>query len=80
MERDIDKLSTEEMLELLVANLSECNSLISALGKKVPFDREELRKLRNDLMFARSKARNLTKAFENMRRPIDSFNLSTDRD
>lgn len=77
MERDINALSTEQMLELLAAHLSECNSLVSALGKKAPFDREELRKLRNDLMFARSKARNLAKAFEEMRRPVDSFKLSS---
>ena len=77
MKLDIDALSVEEILAQIMANLSECNSLVSALGKKARFEREDLRKLRNDLMFARSKARNLAKTYEDMKRPIDSFRLSS---
>ncbi len=77
MKSDIDALSVEEILAQIVTNLSECNSLVSALGKKARLDREDLRKLRNDLMFARSKARNLAKAYEDTKRPIDSFKLSS---
>jgi len=77
MEHDINDLDVEEILELLMTNLSKCNSLVSALGGKAPFDREDLRRLRNDLMFARSKARNLAKSFEDMKRPVNSFRLSS---
>ncbi len=77
MAADIEALSPEEIIERLMTNLSECNHLVSALGKKGPFDQEDLRRLRNDLMFARSKARNLAKACEEMKRPINAFKLSS---
>jgi hypothetical protein len=77
MEPNTDTPDPEEILEHILNNLSECNHLVSALGKKAPFDQEDLRKLRNDLMFARSKARNLAKAYKDMKRPVDSFRLST---
>lgn len=76
MEHRAVSLTAEEILDRLITNLTECNRLVSILGQKAPFDREELRKLRNDLMFARSKTRNLIKAYEEMQRPVDSFRLS----
>ena len=77
MTDNITQLSPEEIVELLMANLSECNSLVSALSKNTQLNRADLRKLRNDLMFARSKARNLGKALEDSKRPVNAFNLSS---
>ena len=78
MNRDkIKKHSAEEIVELLIANLSECNTLLSILGTKAEFDQNNLRKLRNELMFARTKARNLARELEEMQKPTNTFNLSS---
>jgi septation ring formation regulator EzrA len=77
MEYNTNNLTPEEILDLLMDNLSECNRLVATLGKKARLDREELRKLRNDLMFARSKARHLAQALEEMKKPINAFKLSS---
>ena len=74
---DISKLTSEEIVELLVANLAECNRLVSALSRKSALDQEELRKIKNNLMFTRTKARNLAKALEDMKKPINKFRLSS---
>jgi septation ring formation regulator EzrA len=77
MEQNPNNLTPEEILDLLMDNLSECNRLVAILGKKARLDQEELRKLRNDLMFARSKTRQLAQALEDMKRPINVFNFSS---
>ena len=74
---DIAKLTSEEIIELLLTNLAECNKMVSALGKKSSLDQEELRKIKNNLMFTRTKARNLAKALEDMKKPINSFKISS---
>ena len=74
---DIAKLTSEEIVELLVNNLSECNRLVSVLSKKSSLDEEELRKIKNSLMFTRTKARNLAKALDEMKKPVNSFKYST---
>ena len=75
--KDIAKLKPEEIVELLIANLAECNNMVSILGKKSSLDQEELRKIKNNLMFMRTKARNLAKALDDMKKPINSFKLSS---
>jgi hypothetical protein len=77
MEQHLNNLTPEEILDLLMKNLSECNRLVAALGKKARLDQEELRKLRNDLMFARSKTRHLIQALEDMKKPINVFKFSS---
>ena len=77
MDHNINNLTPEEILDLLINNLSECNRLVTTLGKKAHLDTEELRKLKNDLMFARSKARHLAKALEDMKRPVNAFKFSS---
>jgi septation ring formation regulator EzrA len=77
MEPNLNTLTAEKIFDLLANNLSECNALVAELGKKTQLDREELRKLKNDLMFARSKARNLAKSLEDEKRPINSFKFSS---
>jgi hypothetical protein len=79
METNLTNLNAEQILNLLVNNLSECNTLIAELSKKAGLDEEELRKLKNDLMFARSKARNLAKLLEDMKKPVNAFRLSSSR-
>ena len=74
---DMVKLDPEEIVELLIVKLSECNALVSVLGKKSNLDQADLRKLRNELMFTRTKARNLAKTLEDLKRPVDSFKLSS---
>ena len=76
---DITKLNPEEMIELLLNNLAECNKLVSALGQRSQLDREELLKIKNNLMFTRTKARNLAKMLEDMKKPINSFKLSSEQ-
>ena len=73
----IKELSAEEIVELLIANLSECNTLLSILGTKAEFDQKNVRKLRNELMFARTKARNLARELEEMKKPTNTFKLSS---
>lgn len=77
MENNTNNLTPEEILNLLIDNLSECNSLVATLSKKATLDKEDLRKLRNDLMFARSKARHLAKTLEDMKKPVNAFNFSS---
>jgi hypothetical protein len=76
-QNNISDLAPEEIIELLLATLSECNSLVSLLGRKSSFNPEELRKLRNNLMFARTRVRGLAKTLEDAKRPINSFRLSS---
>ena len=73
---EIVNLTPEEIVDLLVANLSECNRLVSVLGKKSSLDEEELRKIKNSLMFTRTKARNLAKALDELKKPVNSFKFS----
>jgi hypothetical protein len=77
MEPNLNALTSEQILELLSNHLSECNTLVAELGKKARLDGEELRKLKNDLMFARSKARNLAKSLKDQKKPINSFKFSS---
>ncbi|MBN1993380.1 MAG: hypothetical protein JW953_11825 [Anaerolineae bacterium] len=76
MDQNINNLSPEEILDILINNLSECNKLVATLSKKAHLDQEELRKLRNDLMFARSKVRHLAKTLEELKKPINAFKFS----
>jgi hypothetical protein len=77
MEQNTNNLTPEEILDLLMNNLSECNRLVAILGKKARLDQEELRKLKNDLMFARSKTRHLAQALEDMKKPINVVRFSS---
>lgn len=77
--KDIAKLNAEEMVNLLLDNLAECNRLVSALGQKSQLDREELLKIKNNLMFTRTKTRSLARALEEMKKPINSFKLSSEQ-
>jgi 5-bromo-4-chloroindolyl phosphate hydrolysis protein len=74
---NLGKLTPEEIVEMLVSNLSECNRLVAALSKKSGLDQADLRKLRNELMFARTKVRNLAKTLDEMKKPVNSFKLSS---
>ncbi len=74
---DITKLNAEEIVDQLIANLNECNKLVSILGKKSPLDQEELRKIKNNLMFTRTKARNLAKSLAEMKKPINAFRYAS---
>jgi hypothetical protein len=77
MEPNLNTLTAKQILDLLSNHLSECNALVAELGKKAQLDKEELRKLKNDLMFARSKARNLAKLLEDQKKPINAFKFSS---
>ena len=77
MEPNLNNLTPEEILDLLMNNLSECNRLVATLSKKAHLDAKEVRKLKNDLMFVRSKARHLAKALEDMKRPVNVFKFSS---
>jgi hypothetical protein len=70
---DAAQLDSEEIVELLITKLSECNTLVSLLGQKSHLDPDDLRKLRNELMFSRTKARHLAKELEDMKKPVNSF-------
>jgi len=70
---DIVKLDAEEIVELLITKLSECNTLVSLLSRKSHLDTDDLRKLRNELMFSRTKARHLAKELEELKKPVNSF-------
>lgn len=72
MENNATDVSVEETLGQLMTHLSECSQLVLALGNKAEFEQEELLKLRNDLMFARSKARNLAEVYAEMLKPVNS--------
>ena len=74
---DMVNLDPEEIVEKLIGKLSECNTLVSLLSKKSELNAADLRKLRNELMFTRTKARNLAKVLDNMKRPVDAFRLSS---
>ncbi len=74
---DLVNLDPEEIVERLIHKLSECNTLVSLLSKKSELDSADLRKLRNELMFTRTKARNLAKTLDEMKRPVDAFKLSS---
>lgn len=76
-QNDITKLTPDELADLLVNKLSECNTIVSLLGKKSQLDTAELRKIRNELMFARTKARHLTKTLDDMKKPVNSFKLAS---
>ena len=70
---DITKLGSEELIDLLINKLSECNTLVSVLRRKSHLDPADLRKLRNELMFSRTKARNLAKELNELKKPVNSF-------
>ena len=74
---DLINLNPEEIVDRLIHKLSECNTLVSLLSKKSTLDTADLRKLRNELMFTRTKARNLAKTLDDMKRPVDAFRLSS---
>ena len=74
---DLVNLDPEEIAERLIHKLSESNTLVSLLSKKSALDSADLRKLRNELMFTRTKARNLAKTLDEMKRPVDAFRLSS---
>lgn len=73
--KEVAKLTPEEIVELLIQNLSDCNTLVALLGKKSELDPADLRKLRNELMFTRTKARNLSKILEEMKKPVNAFKI-----
>jgi|GEM_PF-2011327 len=74
---DVINLDPEEIIEHLIHKLSECNTLVALLNKKSELNSTDLRKLRNDLMFTRTKARNLAKTLDNMKKPVNAFRLSS---
>lgn len=74
---NIVNLDPEQIVEQLIYRLSECNTLVSLLDKKSELDSADLRKLRNELMFTRTKARNLAKMLDEMKRPVDAFRISS---
>lgn len=74
---DLINLEPEEIIEHLIYKLSECNTLVALLNKKSELNSTDLRKLRNNLMFTRTKAKNLAKTLDNMKRPVDAFRLSS---
>ena len=74
--KNLAKLNSEQAVELLITKLSECNILVGVLSKKSALDQDDLRKLRNELMFTRTKARNLAKTLEENKKPVNSFKLS----
>ena len=77
METNATNMSVEETLGQLMTHLSECSQLVLALGKKTEFEQEELLKLRNDLMLARSKALNLAEVYAEMLQPSNSLKLTS---
>lgn len=70
---ELAKLPPEEIVDQLINKLSECNTLVAILGKKTSLDPADLRKLRNELMFTRTKARSLAKELEEMKKPVNAF-------
>jgi hypothetical protein len=74
---EINNLTAEQIFELIANNLSECNTLVAELGKKKQVDKEELLKLKNELMFARSKARHMAKLLEDTKKPINALKFSS---
>jgi hypothetical protein len=74
-QKDMTKLDSEELVELLIDSLSECNTIVSMLGKKSQLDAADLRKVRTELMFARTKARKFAKTLDDMKKPVNSFKL-----
>ena len=75
--KDLTNLDPEQIVDRLIHKLSECNALVSLLSKKSDLNQADLRKLRNELMFTRTKARNLAKTLDDMKRPVDAFRLSS---
>lgn len=76
-QKKLAELSPEEIVEVLISKLSECNTLVAVLGKKSDLDQADLRKLRNELMFTRTKARHLAKELEEMKKPVNAFKFSS---
>lgn len=74
-QKDIAQLNPDELVELLIDRLSECNTIVSLLGKKSQLDASDLRKIRTELMFARTKARKLATELDDMKKPVNSFKL-----
>ncbi len=72
----LGKLNGEELVDQLQAHLAECNKMVSLLKKKTSLDPEELRKIKNNLMFTRTKVRGLSKSLQEMKKPINSFKMS----
>jgi len=70
---DLVILEPEEIVEVLMNKLSECNRLVSMLGKKSGLDPTDLLRLRNKLMFTHTKARNLLKTLDEMKKPVNAL-------
>ena len=68
-----DDLPLDELIARLTQKLTECDQIISALGRHTGRQNKTIRRLRNDLLFARAKVRNLSKELADAKRPIDSF-------
>jgi len=74
---NVTNLNPDEIVDRLIANLAECNKLVSILGQQTPLDPADLRKIKNNLMFTRTKARNLARSLEDMKKPVNAFRVSS---